>query len=77
MTDLYEKDLETQRARAAVLRSCYATDLVLVRVEYPDTPARVSILGGAITPAMADIWRARGATVTEIETFTSTYVPLR
>lgn len=72
----YEYDLARMRARAAVLSGHYRTPLVLVSVQYPDMRPRVSILGGSISPAMADIWRQQGAMVTEIETIPSTYKPL-
>jgi collagenase-like PrtC family protease len=63
----YEMQLVAQRARARMLRGWIPGRLALVRVEYPDQPPRVSIIGAAITWAAVEVWRDEGAVVTIIE----------
>lgn len=65
---IYEDQLKNQRARARALIDCGAArSLDLVRVEYPGTPPRVSVIGHAISRAAIEVWREGGAEVTLIE----------
>jgi collagenase-like PrtC family protease len=63
----YDEQLKVQRARARMLRGWIPGRLALVRVEYPDQPPRVSIIGAAITWAAVEVWRDEGAVITMIE----------
>jgi hypothetical protein len=65
---IYEEQLTVQRERARLLRGFTDGRLALVKVEYPDAPVRVSIIGHAISWGALEVWSERyGATVTVIE----------
>lgn len=69
----YAEQLRKQRAHAVWLlkEGVERGPLLLVKVEYPDMPARVSIIGSTISRAMPAIWRGQGATVTDLEEITA------
>ena len=62
MTLAEQFDIQLSRATMMVEKCGYPT-LTLVKVTYPDSTPRVSILGGSIVNGMAEVWESQGATV--------------
>ena len=61
-------DVQSQRAQQNA--NFYGKTLTLVMVKHKGYATRISVLGNAISHAMADIWRADGSNVRTIKTIT-------